>query len=47
MLSGATYGVKSIPVSWLRTLDRVVVKEIHLQVSALLRIAETPSPAPE
>jgi len=47
MLSGATYGVKSIPVAWLRTLDRVVVKEIYRQVSALLRMAETLSPAPE
>jgi ADP-ribosyl-[dinitrogen reductase] hydrolase len=45
MLSGATYGVKSIPAAWLRTLDRVVVKEIHRQVSALLRIAENLSPA--
>ena len=45
MLSGATYGVKSIPVAWLRTLDRVVVKEIHRQVTALLRIAEDLSPA--
>ncbi|MGF1640573.1 MAG: ADP-ribosyl-[dinitrogen reductase] hydrolase [Rhodospirillales bacterium] len=41
MLSGATYGAAQIPRSWLRTLDRAVFKEIHRQVPALLRIAET------
>jgi ADP-ribosyl-[dinitrogen reductase] hydrolase len=39
MLSGATYGAKSIPASWLRTLDGSVVTEIKKQVPALLRIA--------
>lgn len=47
MLSGATYGAKTIPASWLRTLDRAVVKEIRGQVSALLRIAETLPPSAE
>lgn len=39
MLSGATYGAKSIPTSWLRSLDRQVVKDIRYQVPALLRLA--------
>lgn len=39
MLSGATYGAKSIPASWLRTLDKSVVAKIKKQVPELLRIA--------
>lgn len=39
MLSGATYGAKSIPASWLRTLDKAVVAAIKEQVPELLRIS--------
>lgn len=39
MLSGATYGAKSIPASWLRTLDKRVVADIKEQVPALLKIS--------
>ncbi|MCW5698306.1 MAG: ADP-ribosyl-[dinitrogen reductase] hydrolase [Rhodospirillales bacterium] len=45
MLSGATYGARSIPRTWLRTLDKSVLKEIRGQVPKLLRLAETPSQA--
>ncbi len=47
MLAGATYGAKSIPKAWLRTLDKAVVKEIERQVPALLRLAGHLSPAAE
>jgi ADP-ribosyl-[dinitrogen reductase] hydrolase len=45
MLSGATYGAKSIPRPWLRTLDRAVSREILRQVPALLGIAGVRAPA--
>ena len=44
MLSGATYGAKSIPVSWLRVLDKTVVAEIKEQVPELLRISAKQTP---
>lgn len=40
MLAGATYGAASIPRSWLKTLDKSVVREIERQVPALLSMAE-------
>jgi ADP-ribosyl-[dinitrogen reductase] hydrolase len=38
MLSGATYGARTIPQAWLRKLDPVVAAEIRRQVEALLEI---------
>jgi len=40
MLAGATYGVRSIPKSWLQRLDSAVAEQIRWQVGELLRIAE-------
>jgi ADP-ribosyl-[dinitrogen reductase] hydrolase len=44
MLAGATYGVRSIPKSWLQRLDSAVAEQIRWQVIELLRIAETFQP---
>jgi ADP-ribosyl-[dinitrogen reductase] hydrolase len=45
MLAGATYGVQSIPKSWLQRLDQTVAQEIGRQVGELLRIAENLRPS--
>ena len=41
MLGGALYGASSIPKRWVNKLESNVVREIHQQVSGLLRLAES------
>lgn len=41
MLSGATYGARSLPQPWLKRLDPDVMAEIRQQTKALLEIAAT------
>ena len=41
MLAGATYGMASIPATWLVKLDRKVAAEIREQVPKLLAIARS------
>ena len=40
MLGGALYGASAIPKRWVNKLESYVVREIHQQVSGLLRLAE-------
>jgi ADP-ribosyl-[dinitrogen reductase] hydrolase len=40
MLGGALYGASAIPARWVNKLEPHVVREIHQQVSELLRLAE-------
>lgn len=40
MLGGALYGANAIPKRWVNKLEPHVVREIHQQVSELLRLAE-------
>ena len=39
MLGGALYGASAIPKRWVNKLETKVVREIHQQVSGLLRLS--------